>query len=126
MGSVGCFGQIENIKRQSLVTDEEEITHIIDPLISSTLVLVHYRYLGRTHTPFEDIWKHNGDEPIYFRFYRLNPETDEEEVIADWGEDSIFFEERSWYKEYGGEEHYDEDNHLVDFFKLTFSLADNL
>lgn len=116
-----------DIQNGSIVTVGEEITHVIDPHISPTLVLVHYRYLGRTHTPFEDIWKHNGDEPVYFLFYRLNPETyEEEEAIADWGEDSIFFEERSWYKEYGGEEHYDEDNHSVDFFKLTFSLADNL
>ncbi len=114
-----------DIQNGSIVPGGEEITHVIESF--SRPKLAPYLFLGRTDTPFDDIWKHSGDESIYFRLYRLNPETYEEEgLMADWGEDSIFVQEKSWRMEYGGEEHYDEDNHPVDFIKWTFSLADNL
>ena len=83
-------------------------------------------YLPKTNTPFEYLWNRYDKQNLKCKLYRMNPDTSEdEELLAEWGCGSPFFNEDSWSLEsYQG--YYHNETELITICQWTFSLADNL
>jgi len=85
------------------VYPDGEKEQILPPF--DTLYLVSNLPFGHAmNLKFENFWKNSSTEPIYYRLYKLNPETyEEEEMLKDWEQESAFFDVKSWeFKEVAG------------------------